>query len=58
MTFSFSTFSGLVVGSVIYSLPFVVQPLQTAFSAVGEPLLEAAATLRLSAGYTQYSLVG
>jgi len=45
LTFSFA---GLVVGSVIYSLPFVVQPLQTAFTAVGEPLLEAAATLRAS----------
>jgi molybdate transport system permease protein len=43
LTFSFA---GLVIGSVIYSLPFVVQPLQTAFGAVGEPLLEAAATLR------------
>lgn len=40
------TFAGLVVASVIYSLPFVVQPLQQAFEAVGEPLLEAAATLR------------
>ena len=43
LTFSFA---GLVVGSVIYSLPFVVQPLQTAFAAAGEQLLEAAATLR------------
>jgi len=42
------TFSGLVVGSVIYSLPFVVQPLQQAFEAVPERLLEAAATLRAS----------
>ncbi len=42
------TFAGLVVASVIYSLPFVVQPLQNAFEAVGEPLLEAAATLRAS----------
>ena len=40
------TFAGLVVGSVIYSLPFVVQPLQNAFEAVGEGPLEAAATLR------------
>ena len=47
LTFSFA---GLVIGSVIYSLPFVVQPLQTAFAAVGEPLLEAAAVLRASAG--------
>ncbi len=42
------TFSGLVVGSVIYSLPFVVQPLQTAFSSIGERTLEAASTLRAS----------
>jgi molybdate transport system permease protein len=40
------TFSGLVVGSVIYSLPFVVQPLQAAFEGIGERPLEAAATLR------------
>ncbi|XOZ34468.1 molybdate ABC transporter permease subunit [Halomonadaceae bacterium KBTZ08] len=42
------TFSGLVIGSVIYSLPFVVQPLQNAFSAVGSRPLEVAATLRAS----------
>jgi molybdate transport system permease protein len=40
------SFSGLVVASVIYSMPFVVQPLQQAFEAVGEAPLEAAATLR------------
>jgi molybdate transport system permease protein len=40
------TFSGLVVGSVLYSLPFVVQPLQNAFEALGERPLEVAATLR------------
>lgn len=40
------TFSGLVVGSVFYSLPFVVQPIQNAFEAIGERPLEAAATLR------------
>jgi molybdate transport system permease protein len=40
------TFGGLVVASVLYSLPFVVQPLQAAFSAVSEHSLEAAATLR------------
>ena len=40
------TFAGLVVASVFYSLPFVVQPLQTAFAAIGERPLEAAATLR------------
>lgn len=42
------TFSGLVVASMIYSLPFVVQPLQQAFSAIGSKPLEAAATLRAS----------
>ncbi|MCO7573326.1 molybdate ABC transporter permease subunit [Pseudomonas sp. 3MA1] len=43
LTFSFS---GLVLGSVIYSMPFVVQPLQNAFSAIGSRPLEVAATLR------------
>ena len=42
------TFTGLVVASVIYSMPFVVQPLQNAFEAMGERPLEAAATLRAS----------
>jgi molybdate transport system permease protein len=42
------TFTGLVIGSVVYSLPFVVQPLQDAFSAVGKRPLEVAATLRAS----------
>lgn len=42
------TFTGLVIGSVIYSLPFAVQPLRNAFQAVGERPLEAAATLRAS----------
>lgn len=45
LTFSFT---GLVVASVLYSLPFVVQPLQTAFAAVGRGLIEAAATLGAS----------
>jgi len=40
------TFAGLVVASVLYSLPFVVQPLQQAFEAIPESVLEAAATLR------------
>ncbi len=39
------TFWGLVVGSVLYSLPFVVQPLQNGFEAVGARHLEVAATL-------------
>lgn len=42
------TFWGLVIASVFYSLPFMVQPLQTAFEAIGERPLEAAATLRAS----------
>jgi molybdate transport system permease protein len=42
------TFSGLVLASVFYSLPFMVQPLQTAFEAVGDRPLEVAATLRAS----------
>jgi len=42
------TFTGLVIGSVIYSMPFVIQPLQNAFVAVGHRPLEAAATLRAS----------
>jgi molybdate transport system permease protein len=40
------TFAGLLLGSILYSLPFAVQPLQTAFEAVGRRPLEAAATLR------------
>jgi molybdate transport system permease protein len=39
------TFSGLVIGSVVYSLPFVVQPLQRAFESIGARPLEVAATL-------------
>ena len=42
------TFTGLVIGSVFYSLPFAVQPLRNAFEAVGERPLEVAATLRAS----------
>jgi molybdate transport system permease protein len=42
------SFEGLLVGSVLYSLPFVVQPLQNAFSAMGSGPLEAAATLGAS----------
>lgn len=40
------TFTGLVIGSVFYSLPFVVQPLQNVFTAIGENVMEQAATLR------------
>ncbi|MGZ5182721.1 MAG: molybdate ABC transporter permease subunit [Ramlibacter sp.] len=42
------TFAGLVLGSVLYSLPFAVQPLHNAFEAIGERPLEVAATLRAS----------
>ncbi|MBT8096628.1 MAG: molybdate ABC transporter permease subunit [Woeseia sp.] len=45
LTFSFS---GLVVASLFYSLPFMVQPLQRAFESIGRAPLEAAATLRAS----------
>jgi molybdate transport system permease protein len=40
------TFGGLLLGSMLYSLPFAVQPLQNAFEAIGRRPLEAAATLR------------
>lgn len=42
------SFTGLVIGSVLYSLPFVVQPIQNAFAAIGERPLEVAATLGAS----------
>ena len=42
------TFWGLVVGSVVYSMPFVVQPIRNAFEAFGDRPLEVAATLRAS----------
>ncbi|MGV8891546.1 MAG: molybdate ABC transporter permease subunit [Burkholderiaceae bacterium] len=42
------TFNGLVIASVFYSMPFVVQPLQNAFESIGERPLEVAATLRAS----------
>lgn len=42
------TFEGLVIGSVLYSMPFVVQPIRNAFQAIGERPLEVAATLRAS----------
>lgn len=51
------SFTGLVIGSVFYSLPFVVQPLQNAFEAIGERPLEAAATLRASPLDTFFSVV-
>ena len=54
LTFSFA---GLVVASVIYSLPFMVQPLATAFDAVGRAPLEAAASLGASPLDTFFSVV-
>ena len=42
------TFGGLVIGSIISSMPFVVQPIRNAFAALGDRPLEAAATLRAS----------
>ena len=51
------TFYGLVVGSVLYSLPFVVQPLQAAFAMIGKQSLEAAATLRASPLDSFFSVV-
>ena len=40
------TFTGLVIASMLYSMPFVIQPLQTAFEGIGARPMEAAATLR------------
>jgi molybdate transport system permease protein len=51
------TFPGLVIGSLVYSLPFVVQPLHNAFEAVGTRPLEVAATLRASPIDTFFSVV-
>ena len=54
LTFSFA---GLVIGSVIYSMPFVVQPLQNAFSAIGTRPLEVAATLRANSWDTFFTVI-
>lgn len=51
------TFQGVVIASVLYSLPFVVQPLQAAFTTIGEQPLEAAATLRASPLDTFFSVI-
>ena len=51
------TFSGLVFASCIYSLPFVVQPLQNSFEGIGHRPLEVAATLRASPLDTFFSVV-
>ncbi|WP_195758764.1 molybdate ABC transporter permease subunit [Pseudomonas syringae] len=54
LTFSFA---GLVIGSVLYSMPFVVQPLQNAFAAIGTRPLEVAATLRANPWETFFCVV-
>lgn len=51
------TFTGLLVASVFYSLPFVVQPIQNAFEAIGDKPLEASATLRASPLDTFFNVV-
>lgn len=51
------SFSGLVIGSLIYSLPFVVQPLQTAFSGIDKHLLESASTLGVSPRASFFAIV-
>lgn len=51
------TFVGLVIASVFYSLPFVVQPLQNAFESIGQRPLEVAATLRASPSDTFFSVI-
>ena len=50
------TFEGLVIGSVIYSLPFVVPPIRNAFAAFGDRPLEVAATLRAGPWDTFWSV--
>ena len=51
------TFPGLLVASVIYTMPFVVQPVQNAFEAIGDRPMEAAATLRASPWDTFFTVV-
>lgn len=51
------TFTGLVIGSVVYSLPFVVQPIRHSFEAIGDGPLEVAATLRASPWDAFWSVV-
>ena len=51
------TFAGLLIGSVFYSMPFVVQPLQNAFEAIGDRPLEVAATLRAGPWDTFFTVV-
>ncbi|MFZ1137217.1 MAG: molybdate ABC transporter permease subunit, partial [Candidatus Korobacteraceae bacterium] len=51
------TFRGLVIGSVLYSLPFAVQPIAAAFSSVDRKLMDASATLGASAWRTFWRIV-
>ncbi len=51
------TFPGLVIASILYSFPFMIQPLQNAFAAIGDRPLEVAATLRASPWNTFWSVV-
>ena len=51
------TFAGLVIASVFYSLPFVVQPLQNAFESIGQRPLDVAATLRASPFDTFFTVI-
>ncbi|MBL8553938.1 MAG: molybdate ABC transporter permease subunit [Phenylobacterium sp.] len=51
------TFTGLVIGSLVYSLPFAVQPLRNAFAAVGDDNIDAAATLGASGLQTFFRVV-
>lgn len=51
------TFVGLVIASVIYSFPFVVQPIQNSFEALGKRPLEVAATLRASRLDTFFTVI-
>lgn len=51
------TFPGLVIGSVVYSMPFAVQPLQGAFESIGKRLLEVAATLRAAPWDTFFNVI-
>uniref|UniRef100_UPI00402A9385 molybdate ABC transporter permease subunit n=1 Tax=Turicimonas muris TaxID=1796652 RepID=UPI00402A9385 len=51
------TFPGLVIGSVVYSMPFAVQPLQGAFESIGKRPLEVAATLRATPRDTFFNVI-
>lgn len=51
------TFPGLVIGSVVYSMPFAVQPLQGAFESIGKRPLEVAATLRATPWDTFFNVI-